>query len=415
MYPLPGFLHKMGFRQYRLTITMPTKQPILSEYTPFQANVLQEPSVAYAYLHANPVHLCEEFEPPFYTLSRYADVSTALRDTQRFSSEFGQGPRFTPPAGMLSNPPQHTFFRALVQQAFTPRAIDAMSARVYRLAEELLAQRTPQSWDLHDDFAFPLPVIVISEMLGVPAEDLHLFKTWSDASVAAMGAEDPAAYAQPLADLAQYLRNAIADRRQHPGGDDLITGLVAARSEDGRGLEDEDILSVVTQLLVGGNETTTSLVTNAMWRLLAHPAMWSRMCADPQRLIPVAIEESLRFDPPVLGLYRNTTEAVSLHGVTIPANCKVMLHYAAANRDPEVYDHADVFSLDRPAQRHLAFGLGVHFCLGAQLARLEATACLSALARLCPHLKLNGPSTRITPFFLWGRRTLPVCEQQPTA
>ncbi|MEM9624007.1 MAG: cytochrome P450 [Pseudomonadota bacterium] len=377
-------------------------------YNPFSDAVMQEPAVAYDYLHLHPVHLYADFDPPFYTLSRYADVSAALRDIERFSSEFGQGPRFTPPAGMLSNPPQHTFFRALVQQAFTPRAINAMAARVHQLAAELLTARTTEAWDLHDDFAFPLPVIVISEMLGVPPEDLHQFKHWSDASVAAMGSEDPSQYEDTLAELAAYLLDAIRQRRARDSGDDLITALVQARSEDNTGLADEEILSVVSQLLVGGNETTTSLITNAMWRMLQHPQLWQTLCNNPEAYVPIAVEESLRFDPPVLGLYRNTAVDVTLHGETIPAGSKVMLHYAAANRDPDVFADAANFRLDRKPQRHLAFGLGVHFCLGAQLARLEASACLHALANMCPDLQLAGDSSRITPFFLWGRRTLPV-------
>ncbi|MDD9960650.1 MAG: cytochrome P450 [Gammaproteobacteria bacterium] len=381
----------------------------IAAYDPFKPPVFDEPSVAYAHLLAErPVHYFADFDPPFYTLSRHADVQRALRDIDTYSSEFGQGPRFTPPAGMLSNPPQHTFFRSLVQQAFSPRAIEAMRGRVEELAEELLDEIPAGEWDLHDAFAFPLPVIVIAEMLGVPADDLHLFKRWSDASVAAMGAADPSAYESELADLANYILARIRERRAAPGRGDLIDRLVQAE-QDGKVLTDEDILSVVNQLLVGGNETTTSLITNAVWRLLERPALWRQVVAEPG-LVDRALEESLRFDPPVLGLYRSTTRAVELHGVRIPKDAKVMLHYAAANRDPEVWDDPDTFSLDRPAQRHLSFGLGVHFCLGAQLARLEASAALRALAARCPDLRLVNPGERITPWFLWGRRHLPVAE-----
>lgn len=377
-------------------------------YAPFAPEVMAEPSVAYEYLHANPVHLCTEFDPPFYTLSHHADVSMALRDIDRFSSTHGQGPRFTPPAGMLSDPPQHTHFRALVQRAFTPKAINAMAQRVYSLADELLSQRDAAGWDLHDDFAFPLPVIVISDLLGVPSEDLNLFKQWSDSSVAAMGSEDPTQYAADLSAMGEYLLSTVRQRRAHPGGTDLISRLVQAKSQSGEQLEDESVLSVITQLLVGGNETTTSLITNAAWRMLEQPALWQKFVTDGDTYVPRAIEESLRFDPPVLGLYRTVTEDVNLHGTTIEANSKVMLHYAAANRDPSVYDQPNEFRLDRESQRHLSFGLGVHFCLGAQLARLEASACMSALAHSCRELTLAGDTSRIAPFFLWGRRHLPV-------
>jgi cytochrome P450 len=379
----------------------------LDDYDPFSAPVLAEPSVAYRFLHGGaPVHRYAGFDPPFYTLSRYADVEWALRDIETFSSEWGQGPRFTPPAGMLSDPPQHTFFRGLVQQAFTPRAIDALAPRVAGLARMLLvAVPNASRWDLHDDFAFPLPVTVIAEMLGVPAHDLHFFKRWSDASVAAMGSEDPTPYQAELGDMARYLHGQIADRRAR-GGDDLIARLVAAR-DDARSLGDGEVLGVVTQLLVGGNETTTSLITNAMWRLLAEPALWRRLVAEPA-LIDRALEESLRLDPPVLGLYRTTTRDVEVRGVVIPAGSKVMLHYGAANRDPEAFDDPDRFSFDRPPKRHFAFGLGVHFCLGAQLARLEGACALHALVERCPDLRLVDAGERIAPFFLWGRRHLPV-------
>jgi cytochrome P450 len=370
--------------------------------------VLDDPSSAYRFLHTEaPVHLVEDFAPPFYTLSRYKDVEAALQDIGTFSSEFGQGPRFSQPAGLLSDPPQHTFFRGLVQKAFTPRAIDGWTGRISTLAADLVEARPrPQSWDLHDDFAFPLPVTVIAEMLGVPGEDLHLFKRWSDASVAAMGAVDPQPYQADLGDMAQYLAGEIAARRADPSRDDLIAALVRA-SDGGRTLSDGEILGVVVQLLVGGNETTTSLITNMVWRLLQDRRLWKRVVADPG-LVDRAVEESLRFDPPVLGLFRSTTRSVELHGKVIPAQAKVFLHYAAANRDPEVFDAPDTFSLDRPSQRHLSFGLGVHFCLGAPLARLEARTALLALVKWCPGLQLLGDGERIAPFFLWGRRHLPV-------
>lgn len=376
-------------------------------YDPRSEAVMAEPSTAYRYLHEEaPVHFFEAFEPPFYTLSRHRDVQAALLDIETYSSEFGQGPRFSEPHGMLSNPPQHTFYRGLVQQAFTPRAIAAWAERVEAIAEELLDGRADAAvWDVHDDYAFPLPVIVIVEMLGVPGDDLRRFKRWSDVAVEAMGAEDPTPWAAEMGELAAYLLEAIRQRRAEPR-DDLIGALVAAE-QDGRGLSDTDVLSVVNQLFVGGNETTTSLITNMAWRLLADRALWERLLAEPE-LADAAVEESLRFDPPVLGLYRTTTRDVELEGGTIPQGAKVMAHYAAANRDAEAFASPDEFSLDRERNRHLSFGLGVHFCLGAPLARLEARIALRALLRRCPDLRLLGEGERIAPFFLWGRRRLPV-------
>lgn len=373
---------------------------------------MADPAQAYAWLHTqSPVHYCADFDPPFFTLSRYDDVARALQDIDTYSSEHGQGPRYTPPAGMLSDPPQHTRYRRLVQQAFTPRAVAQMAETVTALAQRLLRELgTVTSFDLHEDFAFPLPVIVISEMLAVPSTDRHLFKRWSDASVAAMGATDPTPWTGELTALADYLLDHIRAERKHlqrnaePGN--LTARLVAARI-DGIGLADEEIRGVVSQLLVGGNETTTSLITNAMWRLLEAPALWQQLHSD-RALVNRALEESLRFDPPVLGLYRTVRRDTTLHGVTMPANSKVMLHYAAANRDASVFSDPNQFRLDRQDKRHLSFGLGVHFCLGAQLARLEAQCALTALLDQFATLALNNSGERIAPFFLWGRKRLPL-------
>jgi cytochrome P450 len=361
-----------------------------------------------------PVHRCDQFDPPFYTLSRYADVTMALRDIDRFSSQYGQGPRFTEPQGMLCDPPQHTAMRKLVQQAFTPRALANMQPQIEVLATQLTDKILAgnSTFDLHDDFAFPLPVFIIAGLLGVPGHDLEQFKHWSDIQVAAMGAEDPSQYASEQAAFFSYMLNHLRQRRtaishQQHVPEDLLTLIAGAETEDGQFINEADALSVLMQLLVGGNETTTSLITNLVWRLLQEPTRWRLLLKKPG-LVDDAIEESLRFDPPVLGLYRNTTRAVVLHDVTIPANTKVLINYAAANRDPSVFADPDIFNIERDRQRHLSFGLGVHFCLGAPMARLEAAIGLRALLTAMPNLRLVNNGERIAPFFLWGRRNLPV-------
>ena len=381
----------------------------MNEYSPFSEATLKDPGLTYdALLKDAPVHFFPDFDPPFYTLSRYEDVEKALRDTDTYSSHWGQGPNFTEPNGMLSNPPQHTFFRSLVQQAFTPKAIKELQGRITELADQLLDKVADENaFDIHDDYAFPLPVIVIAEVLGAADEDINNFKKWSDASVEMMGAQDPTPWLPLMEALFAYLDGQVQKRRQMDNPpDDLITRLVQVE-QDGVSLKDDEIQSVLRQLLVGGNETTTSLITNCVWRLLQNPGLWQRLVDEPE-LVNTAIEESLRFDPPVLGLYRTTTRDVELHGKTIPENAKVMLHYAAANRDPAMYEDPNVFSLDRPAKRHMAFGLGVHFCLGAELARMEARTALAALVRRFPKLSLVDDGERIKPFFLWGRKLLPV-------
>ncbi len=379
----------------------------MPEFNPFSSETLAEPSVNYKWLHGNaPVHHYKDYDPPFYTLSKYEDVTAALRDTTTFSSHWGQGPRFTEPMGMLSNPPQHTYYRSLVQRAFTPGAIKALAPQLEKLAHELLDQLDPQNFDVHDDYAFPLPVIIICRLLGVPDKDIDQFKEWSDAAVESMGAEDPGPWLETLEAFGAYQLRQVHERRNAVNPpDDLVTLLVKAE-KDGELLPDEQVLSVFNQLFVGGNETTTSLITNCVWRLLEKPDLWQQVIQNPA-LVDVAIEESLRFDPPVLGLYRTTTKAVEIRGVEIPENAKVLIHYAAANRDPEVFDNPDQFKLDRPPKKHMAFGLGVHFCLGAELARLEATTALRVLVERMPNLTLKNAGERIKPFFLWGRRRLP--------
>jgi cytochrome P450 len=314
----------------------------------------------------------------------------------------------------VCDPPLHSLHRGLVQQAFTPGAIRAMTPRVEALTAELLdAVNGRETFDIHDDIAFPLPVVIISQMLGVPGEDIERFKQWSDASVEAMGAEDPTPWMGELEALQRYLLDQIRARRAMAAPpDDLISRMVGAKS-DGQGLSDEAILGLVSQLLVGGNETTTSLITNVVWRLLEERSLWERVVADPS-LAERAVEESLRFDPPVLALFRTTTRETEVRGVAIPKGAKVMLHYAAGNRDPEAFEDPDRFRLDRPPRRHLSFAIGVHVCIGAEMARLEARTALRALVTRFADLSLIDRGERIKPFFLWGRRRLPVRRNRAT-
>ncbi len=192
--------------------------------------------------------------------------------------------------------------------------------------------------------------------------------------------------------------------------DDVMSGLLVA-SVDGRRLTDDELLNILQQLLVGGNETTTSLITNLFWRILERPELAAELRGRPD-LDAVAVEESLRFDAPVLGLYRTTTHDVELHGVTIPEKTKAMATFGAANRDPGAFEDPATFRLDRDLDQlrktHLAFGLGRHFCPGAHLSRLEARIVLRRVLDRLADLRLDGPTTRIPTFLLWGRRTFPI-------
>jgi cytochrome P450 len=388
-------------------------------YDPFSAEVLADPGASYpALLETCPVHRYDGFDPPFYSLSRHDDVRDALRDVATYSSHYGQGPNMTVPGSMQSDPPQHTFFRRLVQQAFTARAVNEMQPQIEALVDELIDGFVGRGEaDIHDELAYPLPTIVIAQMLGVPEHDREMFKEWSDASVAAMSSRTPEVFRPQREALNAYLiehaRHRLAlEAAGEPLPDDLVSRLVTAE-QDGQRVSETDMVALLGQLLVGGNETTTSLITNALVRLTEDPARWERLHADPEpELVDVAVEESLRFDPPVLGLFRTTTCPVRLHDEEIPERAKVMLLYAAANRDPRVFDDPNTFSLDRNLdelrRHHLSFGYGIHFCIGAALARMEARIVLTKMAERFPGLRMTAAPERIAPFLLWGKKTLPM-------
>lgn len=352
-------------------------------------------------------HHYEGFEPPFYIVSRYEDVSNVLLDTKRFLSGHGQGPNFVPAAGVVSDAPQHTFFRRLVQDDFKPDAIARLEPRLKEIANELLdAVDGKDVWDIHDDFSFPLPVTIICEIFGIPTEDIQQFKVWSDASVAALSAQDPEIYIEELARMNDYVLDQLHRKRPDMGDQSLLARVARARRE-GMLISDEEAVSLVLQLFVAGNETTTSLITNFMWRMLRQENLWAEFCSGEIDM-DAAINESLRFDPPLLGLFRTTACELELGGTTIPASTKVMAHYAAANRDPAVFDNPNTFDPKRPVQKIMSFGLGTHFCLGGELAKLEARVMLDILRNRLPNLELVDDGERIGPFLFWGKRKLPV-------
>lgn len=400
-------------------------------YDPFADVTLDDPFPIYAAMRDGcPVHRFEGFDPPFMTVTRHADVTAMLRDWETWSSHYGQSPRYSVSGCLFSDPPDHTMYRRIVQQSFTPRVVERMESDIVGLTHQLLDAMLSRDGraDLHDDLACPLPVLVIANVLGVPTDRIAQFKEWSDRQVEAMGSNDPDATAENRAQIDAFFSGQLAARRTdlaasgldpgdwtaehlgHAVSDDVMSALLVA-SVDGRRLTEPELLNILQQLLVGGNETTTSLITNLFWRLLERPRLIDELRARPD-LDAIAVEESLRFDAPVLGLFRTNTRDVDLHGVTIPERTKVMLTYAAANRDPAVFDDADEFRLDRDLdalrRSHVAFGLGRHFCPGAHLSRLEARIVLRAVLDRVPDLRLDGAPTRVPTFLLWGRRNLPV-------
>lgn len=399
------------------------------DYDPFSPATLADPMASYAELREKcPVHRFENFTPPFSTITRYDDVVRVLKDTTVWSSRYGQTPQYTKATGLNQDPPDHTEFRRLFQKGFTPRMIGRLDEEVTELATALVNDMSAidaRCGDLHDLLACPLPVIVIAVLLGVPPAELAQFKQWSDDLVACFNNPDPRAPDAIRAELSAYFQVFIDERRSalaakdidepdesHLGTvipNDLISGFVVATYQ-GRRLTDPELHQVLIQLLAGGNETTTSLITNCVMRLLEDRSRWEAVVAKPD-LVDTALEESLRFDPPVLGLFRTNLEPVEMHGVCLAAKSKVMVTYASANRDASIFTDPDSFRLDRAPEelrRHLSFGLGHHYCPGASLSRLEARTALRLLVERFPNLRLNGAPVRIAPFNLWGRRSLPV-------
>jgi cytochrome P450 len=355
----------------------------ITEYSPFVPAVKEDPYPHYAWLRKHhPVYYNDKLG--FYVLSRYADVEAAAHTPEVFSSAQGIGPERAPVAMMIAkDPPDHTRLRRLVSKAFTPKMVEQLAPRIQEIVDELLDAALPRgSFDLVQDFASPLPVIMIAEMLGVEPERREDFKRWSEAviHVTAGGTQygDMAAYLQSWQEFKAYMSRIVEERRRSPRHD-LVSALVQAQDERDA-LTLNEILNFCLLLLVAGNETTTNLITNGALALYTHEAQRQKLRGQPQ-LIQSAIEEVLRYDGPIQGVFRTTTRDVEVRGTTIAAHSKVLLLWAAANRDPEVFPDPDRFDIERTPNDHMAFGRGIHFCLGAPLARLEARIATQTILR----------------------------------
>ena len=351
--------------------------------------------------------------PPLWNVFRYEDVRMVLSDQARFSS--GLGAEGAPRSLISTDPPRHTKLRSLVNRAFTPKAIAGLQPRIEALATELLDRAQERGGlDLVGEFSEPLPVLVIAEMLGIPGEDRAAFKQWSDMIVSSadavlMGdqAERPAGYDEAMAAMWAYFTDVIAQRRAHPA-DDLISGLVQAEI-DGERLSNDDVLQFCWLLLVAGNETTTNLISNAVQTLLDHPDALARLRED-LNLLPAAIEEVLRYRSPVQAMFRSTAVEVKIGRHKIPAGEVVVAWIGSANRDAARFTNPDRFDITRTPNPHIAFGHGIHTCLGAPLARLEAGLALSVFIRRFPVFQRSGnaPLEPVPGFILHGVKHLPL-------
>jgi cytochrome P450 len=369
------------------------------EYDPYSSDMRDNPYPVYQYLR-DEAPIYQHPQKGFFVLSRFADVLGVLHDWETYSSAKGitlEGlPPDVQPEMITMDPPRHDDLRSLVKRAFTPRAIGQLEPRVYAVASELVAALDPEEFDLVRDIGGPVPSVVICELLGIPFSDRPLFRGWIEVLIRRKPDEPDtiAAARAASAELSEYLAGQIADRRRQPT-DDLI-GFAVSVAEDGRTLDDEELLGFVRLLLVAGNETTINSIGNSFLALARHPDQRARLADDPS-LTTNAVEEILRFESPVPQLCRHTTRDTKHHGVEVPAGSVVVTVFAAANRDEREFDDPNVFDVTRRVDRHLALGHGIHHCLGAALARLQTRAAIDAVLARFPDYQITTDTIEMLP------------------
>jgi cytochrome P450 len=302
---------------------------------------------------------------------------------------------------LMADPPDHTRLRGLVSKAFTPRMIEQLRPRIQEITDELLdAVQDRGQMDLITSFAYPLPITVISQMLGIPEADRQQFRTWTQAMVNPDELSDLEARTSMLETFLRYIQTLLSEKRAHPGND-LTSGLVQGE-ESGDQLSEHELISMIFLLIVAGHETTVNLIGNGTLALLEHPDQMRLLQSDPS-LIPSAIEELLRYTAPVsLSDERWASEDVTLHGQFIRKGEMVYAALIAANTDPQQFADAGTLDITRQEHQHLAFGKGIHFCLGAPLARLEGQIAIGTLLRRLPNLRLAGDPEQLT----WNRNPM---------
>lgn len=372
-----------------------------------------------------------------WVLTRYADIQRVLRDNQgrysnRKAEQFGVGAPesvqeklkiffdFVHKMVGFTDPPEHTRLRALISRAFTVQAVERLRPRVQALVDELLAAaRERGEFDAVADFGVPLPLIVFSELMGVPVADGPLLKSYADqlvplfgAGIADAGIVD-AGY-QGILNYSEYFSRHIAARRKQPG-EDLLSKLIEAQVDESR-LSDDELIAMSVLLFVASHETTTHMLSNAMYTLVRHPALAQRLREEP-RLVDAAIEEMMRWDGPTFATFRRTTVDIDdFDGAPIKAGDFILCVICSANRDPERFPDPDRLDIERPDNRHLSFSSGIHTCPGAALSRLEGRIAIDSLIRAFPEIRLKSGAVVewIPHMMIRGVKSLPL-ELTPAA
>jgi cytochrome P450 len=384
------------------------------DYDPFDPDVHADPDPWYDHLREHcPVH--HHPVRDFYTVSRSEDILRILQHPRQWSSRFRNGLSYRPPAAepMLldADPPTHTWQRRLLQRAWTPRYVAQLEGRArHHVGERFAAIAALGRADFHAEVSSVVPVAMIAELVGVPPADHARFKAWSDAKVEVTAGTPGAEVAEAVADreVAAYFADHVAQRRAdlaagRPVPQDYTSMMLLAET-DGRRLTDDEVRKVLQLLMLGGIETTTLLLGNLLHRVIVEPGLEHRLRSAPH-LVETAVEESLRLDAPTLGLFRTPVADETVSATDIPKDAKTMVLFAAVNRDPALWAEPNRFDVDRDPVRlrqHLAFGHGVHLCLGAPLARLEGKVVLEAIIRHLPGVRYTSPPRRLPTMILRG-------------
>jgi cytochrome P450 len=400
----------------------------LVAFDPFTVYEQVDPYPLYRWLRDEaPTHYLDE--PDLWVVTRYDHCTEVLRDPATFSSKLGMRMAFGPvwrrsgsdgvSEGMedlrvliATDPPDHVRLRRLLSRPFTPREVGLHEEWIRPLCEErfaeLLAINASGGADWVKDFTWPFPVLVIGELLGIPASMRNDFKRWSDALIGIFvgGPDVGDDRLASLTEMLGFFDETVARRRSDPG-DDLISMLTHKAEDDEDPLTAEELVWFCVLLLVAGNETTTNLLSNALKVFASDPTVLGRLFEDPT-LIPGTVEEVLRYDAPVQSIPRGTTAPIQVGGATIPGGAIVLAYMGAANRDERHFPDPDWFDVQRNPADHLGFGSGIHLCLGAPLARLEARTALGILSQQVASVELTAPPVPTGGLLLRGSRSMPV-------